>query len=139
MLNIFFSENRAAYEIMSKNMVEPERPQMAIWRRVACWIIKATRAQAHASARAPTPIHTLAQARMHAHTQKYVRYCFSTAKMISRTRLSVTLCVLFLNKFSLIIYRAQRVNVIIAASFSSVESIRRLQALRKNHLSVFLF
>ena len=26
--NFFFSENRAVYEIMSKNMVEPEGPQM---------------------------------------------------------------------------------------------------------------
>ena len=30
----FFSENRAVYENMSKSMVEPERPQMPIWRRV---------------------------------------------------------------------------------------------------------
>ena len=29
--NNFFSENRAVYEILSKNVVEPERPQM-IWR-----------------------------------------------------------------------------------------------------------
>jgi hypothetical protein len=43
---------------MSKNVVEPERPQVAIWRmRVECWISKATRAQAHASARAPTLTH----------------------------------------------------------------------------------
>ena len=42
---------------MWKNMVEPERPQVAIWRGVACWISKATRAQA------PTTTHT--------HTQKY--------------------------------------------------------------------
>ena len=28
----FFFENRAVYEIMLKNMVEPERPQMTIWR-----------------------------------------------------------------------------------------------------------
>jgi hypothetical protein len=26
--NVFLFENRAAYEIMSKNMVEPEGPQM---------------------------------------------------------------------------------------------------------------
>jgi hypothetical protein len=31
------------YEIMWKNIVEPDRPQMAIWRmRIARWIIKAT-------------------------------------------------------------------------------------------------
>jgi hypothetical protein len=28
MLNHFFSENRAVYEIMWKNMVGPDRPQM---------------------------------------------------------------------------------------------------------------
>jgi hypothetical protein len=31
-----FSENIAVYEIMSRNVVEPEGPQMTIWRRVAC-------------------------------------------------------------------------------------------------------
>ena len=38
-----FSENRAVYEIMSKNMVEPERPNTIIWRtRIARWIKMAT-------------------------------------------------------------------------------------------------
>ena len=32
-----FYKNRAVYEIMWKNIVEPERPQMTIWRmRLAC-------------------------------------------------------------------------------------------------------
>jgi hypothetical protein len=40
---IFFPENRAVYEIMRKNTVERDRPQMTIWRmRIACWIPKAT-------------------------------------------------------------------------------------------------
>jgi hypothetical protein len=43
-----------------KNEVEPDRPQMAIWWRVACWISKATRAQAHQRP-APTPTHTHAR------------------------------------------------------------------------------
>ena len=47
MFSEFLSENRAVYEIMSKNVVEPERPQMTIWRRVACWISKVTGARAH--------------------------------------------------------------------------------------------
>jgi hypothetical protein len=38
---------------------------VAVLRRVAWWISKATRAQANASAHAPTPTHK--------HTQKYVR------------------------------------------------------------------
>ena len=43
-LNIFFflPENRAVYEKMWKNMVEPDRPHMTNRRmRVACWIPKA--------------------------------------------------------------------------------------------------
>jgi hypothetical protein len=43
MFNNSFSENRAFYEIMWKNMVEPDRPQITIWHmRIACWITKAT-------------------------------------------------------------------------------------------------
>ena len=39
----FFFENRAVYEIMWKNIVERDGPQMTIWRmRIACWISKAT-------------------------------------------------------------------------------------------------
>jgi hypothetical protein len=42
-----------------------------IWRiRVACWISKATRT--------------------YAHTQRNMWYCFSTATVVSRTRLGVT-------------------------------------------------
>jgi hypothetical protein len=38
-----FFENRAVYEIRYKNIVEPDRPMMAIRRmRIACWIPKAT-------------------------------------------------------------------------------------------------
>jgi len=40
---VFFSfENRAFYEIMWKNILEPGRPQMTVWHlRIACWIPKA--------------------------------------------------------------------------------------------------
>jgi hypothetical protein len=35
---VFF--NRAFYEIMWKNILELDRPQMTLWRmRIACWII----------------------------------------------------------------------------------------------------
>jgi hypothetical protein len=41
--NNFFFENRAVYEMMGKNTVEPGRPQMKTWlMRIACWIPKAT-------------------------------------------------------------------------------------------------
>ena len=36
-------QNRAVYEIMWKNLVEPDRPQMTIWRMsIACCIPTAT-------------------------------------------------------------------------------------------------
>jgi hypothetical protein len=54
MFSDFFPENRALFEIMSKNVVEPERQLMTTWRCVECWIIKATRVQAHDRACAPT-------------------------------------------------------------------------------------
>jgi len=40
----FIVENRSVYEIMLKNIVEPYRPQMTIWRmRIACWVPKVTK------------------------------------------------------------------------------------------------
>jgi hypothetical protein len=42
-----FSKNCAIIEIMWKNTVQPDRPQMTVWhRRFACWITKA-RIQTH--------------------------------------------------------------------------------------------
>jgi len=38
-----FKKNRAVYEMIWKNIVEPDRPQMIIWlKRIARWIPKAT-------------------------------------------------------------------------------------------------
>ena len=68
---------------MSENVVEPERTQ-TIWRkRVACWIIEVIRSQIHAHERA----------RVHTHTEICNAYCFSTATMVSWTRLH---CCLFM-------------------------------------------
>jgi len=67
----FFPENRAVCEIMWKNMVEPDRPQMTVWRmRIACWITKA--ANKHS---------------------EYITHCFSTATLVTRTHHSDTLYV----------------------------------------------
>ena len=42
-VKFFFLKNRAVYEIMWKNTVEPDRPQVTIWRmRIAFRIPKAT-------------------------------------------------------------------------------------------------
>jgi hypothetical protein len=39
----FFFENRSVYEIMWKNILKLDRPQMTIWRmRIAFWIPKST-------------------------------------------------------------------------------------------------
>jgi len=41
--SITFFENHAFYAIKWKNNVEPDMPQMTLWRmRTACWITKAT-------------------------------------------------------------------------------------------------
>ena len=43
-ITVFFSENCAVYELMWKNIVEPGRPQITIWRiSTACWVTKATK------------------------------------------------------------------------------------------------
>jgi len=40
---IFFFENHAVYEVKWKNIVEPDRPHMTIWRiHIASWMTKAT-------------------------------------------------------------------------------------------------
>jgi hypothetical protein len=42
MFNKFFPENPSVFEIMCQNIVEPDMPQIKVWRmRVACWIPKA--------------------------------------------------------------------------------------------------
>ena len=38
--------NRAVYETMWKNVVQPDKPKMTIWRkRIACWVPEATNTQ----------------------------------------------------------------------------------------------
>ena len=91
----FFSENCVVYDIISKNVAEPERPQMSMWRCVACWISKRTHAQTYACARSITFIcthtHEPTQAGAHSRTETCNTSFFSTATMVSWTRLIVTL------------------------------------------------
>jgi hypothetical protein len=43
-LGSFFFENSAVYEIMWKNIVDPDTQQMTIWcMRIVCWIPKAAK------------------------------------------------------------------------------------------------
>ena len=77
--SITFFPKSAVYEIMSNNMVETEATNdRVIWRmRVACCISKATRAR------------TCTGTRTRTHTEICNTYCFSTATMVSQTRLNV--------------------------------------------------
>ena len=69
MPNNFFQKIVPFNEITWKIIVEWGRPQRAIWcMRIACWITKAT--------------HTL---------RMYNTYCFSTAKIVTRTLLKFTI------------------------------------------------
>ena len=46
--SITFFENRAVCKIVWKNIVEPGRSQMTIWRtRIACWIAKSIHTHTH--------------------------------------------------------------------------------------------
>jgi len=70
MFNNFFSENRAIYEIMGKNIAERGRSQMKIWQmRIACWIPDAT----------------------NTHSGYIILIVFFFATMVARTLSSVTL------------------------------------------------
>ena len=82
---------------------------MAIWRRVACRVSKATRAYTHARARAPTHTHppapthkhSSACSRTHTHTfNTFNTYYFSTETIVSLTRLIVTFYVRCLSFYS---------------------------------------
>ena len=67
----FFFENNADYEIIWKNIVEPERPQMTKWRvRSSRKIAKATNSVKISNT-----------------------YCFSTSTVVAGTHLTVTLYV----------------------------------------------
>ena len=73
---------------------------MPIWRLVACWISRTTRAQERTRDRASTPTPTYKH--IHARTRTYPReythshtlicntYCFATAAIISKTLLNIT-------------------------------------------------
>ena len=93
-LNKFFPESRAVCEIMSKNMVDPEKLQI-LWRmRVTCWISEATRAKsrARASTSTFTQAPTLARERAHTHRNiNMLHLLLFHGNSVSVTRLSVTI------------------------------------------------
>jgi hypothetical protein len=67
-----FSKKCAVYEITWKNIVEPDRPQMTIWRmRIGCWIPKTT----------------------NTHSEYVILIDFPRQQWLIRTRLNITLYV----------------------------------------------
>ena len=69
---LFIFKNSAVYEIMWKNIVEPDLPHMTIWSmRISRWVPKAPHTHTH------THTHTLRISNI---------YCFSTAIIIARLR-----------------------------------------------------
>ena len=76
----FFFKNRSVYEITWKNIVQPDRPQTTIWRmRITYRIIKAT----------------------NTHTEHVIVNDFSTATMVTRTRVIATLYVHCLSSYKI--------------------------------------
>jgi hypothetical protein len=87
-IRFFFSEYRAVYAIMWKNIVERGRPQITIWRmRIACWISKA----ANTHSEYVIIIAFLLQQRLHEHAvtlpNAYIAYLVSFI-----TNLKLNLC-----------------------------------------------
>ena len=59
-------ESLSVYKITSKNVVDPMSSHMTIWRMgVACWISRATRAEAHTHVLVQTHTRALVYAIMH--------------------------------------------------------------------------
>ena len=86
---LFFPRKGAVFEITQKNLVEPERPQMTIRRRVACWI------RPNARKHKPAPMHPHPHTRAHAHTHTHTQVCFSfPQQQFSHKRASVLLACL---------------------------------------------
>jgi hypothetical protein len=77
--NNFFSWKLWRYEIMSKNVMESERPQMTMWcMRVACWISTVTCAYMHAHVHEPGHPHSCT------HRQICNSFCFSMETIIHK-------------------------------------------------------
>jgi hypothetical protein len=96
-------ENRAVYNTLPKNLVEPERLQMTIWRRVLCWIGlhagKHTLAPVQPHAHTHTYVLTCTHAHARAHTQTCNAYRFSTTTVISLTYIPFLVFLNCVNRF----------------------------------------
>jgi hypothetical protein len=58
MSRIFFFENHTVCEIMWKNIVQPGRPLVEIWRmRISCWIPKASNTHSEYTILIAFPLH----------------------------------------------------------------------------------
>ena len=80
MLTYGFLENRVVYKIMSKNMVEPEEPQMTS--QYGAYELHASYASLHTCMRMQTPTRLSTRTHARTHTQICDTYCFFTATMV---------------------------------------------------------
>ena len=85
--NLFFFENRTDYEIMWKNIAEPDRPQMTIWcMYIVRWITKAN----------------------NTHSECVILNCFATAKWLheraSTLRYMYIACLVLIRVSFLLLY-----------------------------------
>jgi len=106
--NLFFFFSKIIPRMrMWKNIVEPDRPQMTIWRmRIACWILKAT----------------------HKHSECHT--CrFSTATMFARTRLSVSF---YLDFLSCLCSESNHISTVAHPTYRKLALLSRLQILKVN-------
>jgi hypothetical protein len=103
-ITFFPFENHAAYEIVWKNIVEPDRPQRPIWRmRFTCWMNRALSLSIYTHTHAHTRTHIRTHTHVHTHTHRICNtYCFSRTTMVTRTLLSVTLYLHCLSFFSVL-------------------------------------
>jgi len=78
----FFFENRAVYEIMWRNIVEADRPQMKIWRmRIESWVPRATHTYTHSKYVKPTTLPL--QEWLHEDVAK-LSYTYSLSRVMSK-------------------------------------------------------
>jgi hypothetical protein len=91
----FFRKSHRLWDNVEKYSEDPGvTNDVTIWRiRVACWISKAICTYAHAHAHAPEYPHARKHAQACTHRPTFNTYCFSTATIVSWTRLNVTLYV----------------------------------------------
>jgi hypothetical protein len=120
--NFFFSENRTVYDIMSKNMVEPEGPQMTSQYGAYALHGGLTRLQSRTRMHTPTSPGTY----MHARTRRPIlnTYCFSTVTIICERASVLRYTYIFCLVVLLLVKHTSYVKVLTIWSFLLVLNVK---------------